>query len=48
MIQSASQYLVTDIVVMGIIVIAVVAFILESGIRWLERRLVPWAGQVSS
>ncbi|WP_062111618.1 ABC transporter permease subunit [Aureimonas sp. AU40] len=46
MIQSASQYLATDIVVMGILVIAAVAFALEATLRWLERRFVPWAGRV--
>jgi taurine transport system permease protein len=45
MIQSAAQFLGTDIVVLGIIVIALVAFTLESGLRWLQRRLTPWYGK---
>ncbi|WP_029076453.1 ABC transporter permease subunit [Kaistia adipata] len=45
MIQSAAQFLVTDVVLMGILVIAAVAFALEASLRWLERRLVPWAGR---
>ncbi|SDO68928.1 ABC transporter permease subunit [Phyllobacterium sp. OV277] len=45
MIQSAAQFLVTDVVIMGIFVIAIVAFILEIGIRRLEHLLVPWAGR---
>lgn len=45
MIQSAAQFLVTDVVVMGILVIAAVAFALEAVIRALERWLVPWAGR---
>jgi taurine transport system permease protein len=45
MIQSAAQFLVTDVVIMGIFVIAGVAFLLEFGIRRLERTLVPWAGK---
>lgn len=45
MIQSAAQFLVTDVVLMGILVIAAVAFALEALLRWLERRLVPWAGR---
>ena len=45
MIQSASQFLVTDLVVAGILVIAVVAFILDAGLRRLQRRLAPWEGQ---
>ena len=45
MIQSAAQFLVTDVVLMGILVIAAVAFALEALLRWFERRLVPWAGR---
>ncbi|MEQ1955062.1 ABC transporter permease subunit [Mesorhizobium yinganensis] len=45
MIQSAAQFLVTDVVIMGIFVIAGVAFILEFGIRRIEAVLVPWAGR---
>ncbi len=43
MIQSAAQFLVTDIVIAGIIVIALIAILLEFVARLLERRLVPWA-----
>lgn len=45
MIQSAAQFLVTDVVIMGIFVIAGVAFVLEFAIRRLEAALVPWAGR---
>lgn len=45
MIQSAAQFLVTDVVVMGILVIAAVAFVLEFAIRKAEAVLVPWAGR---
>jgi taurine transport system permease protein len=45
MIQSAAQFLVTDVVVMGILVIAAIAFVLEFAIRRIERVLVPWAGR---
>jgi len=45
MIQSAAQFLVTDVVVMGILVIAIIAFVLEFIIRRIERVLVPWAGR---
>ena len=45
MIQSAAQFLVTDVVVMGILVIAGVAFVLEFVVRRIERTLVPWAGR---
>jgi taurine transport system permease protein len=43
MIQSAAQFLVTDIVIAGIIVIALIAILLEYIARRIERRLVPWA-----
>nr|WP_314093353.1 ABC transporter permease subunit [uncultured Shinella sp.] len=43
MIQSAAQFLVTDIVIAGIIVIALIAIVLEYVARLIERRLVPWA-----
>lgn len=45
MIQSAAQFLVTDVVLVGIFTIALVAFALEWAIRTLERRLVPWSGR---
>jgi taurine transport system permease protein len=43
MIQSAAQFLVTDIVIAGILVIALIAFLFELIARFLERKLVPWA-----
>ncbi|MGH7002824.1 MAG: ABC transporter permease subunit [Alphaproteobacteria bacterium] len=45
MIQSAAQFLVTDVVIMGILVIAAVAFAIEFVLRRLERRYVPWSGR---
>ncbi len=45
MVQSAGQFLATDVVVSGILVIAFVAFAIELGPRWLQKRLVPWFGQ---
>jgi taurine transport system permease protein len=45
MVQSAGQFLATDVVVSGILVIAFVAFAIELGLRWLQKRLVPWYGQ---
>jgi taurine transport system permease protein len=44
MIQSAAQFLVTDVVIMGIIVIALIAGLFEWGLRFLQRVLVPWEG----
>lgn len=45
MVQSAAQFLVTDVVILGILVIALIAFALELGLRALQRRLVPWHGR---
>ena len=42
MVQSASQLLATDLVLIGILIIAVIAFALEMGLRRLQKRLVPW------
>lgn len=44
MVQSAAQFLVTDVVILGILLIAVIAFALELSLRALQRRLVPWHG----
>lgn len=42
-IQSAAQFLVTDVVVMGIFVIAILAFAFDWALRRLQRACVPWA-----
>lgn len=42
MILAASQFLVTDVVLAGIVVIAVVAFAIELGMRRLETWAAPW------
>lgn len=46
MVQSAANFLVTDVVVLGILVIGAVAVGLELLIRALQRRLTPWQGRV--
>lgn len=46
MVLNASNFLRTDIVLMGIFVIGAFAALFEFGMRWLERRLVPWKGKV--
>lgn len=46
MIQSASNFLVTDVVLVGIFTIAAIAFAMELGMRALERRLTPWTGKL--
>lgn len=42
MVQSAAQFLVTDVVILGIIVIALIALVLEISLRWLQSALSPW------
>ncbi|VTU25893.1 MULTISPECIES: ABC transporter permease subunit [unclassified Variovorax] len=46
MVLNASNFLRTDIVIMGIIVIGVVAYMFDLLMRWVERRLVPWKGRM--
>lgn len=43
MIQSAAQFLVTDVVIAGILVISAIAFAFEALLRFIERRFVPWS-----
>ena len=45
MVQSAAQFLVTDVVLVGIFLIALIAFALELGLRALQRKWVPWHGR---
>lgn len=45
MIKSASDYLVTDVVIMGIIVIGLIAYVFDMLMRYLETVLVPWKGK---
>jgi len=45
MVQSAAQFLNTDIVLLGIFTIALIAFGGELGLRALQRRWVPWQGR---
>lgn len=43
MVQTASQMLVTDVVIAGIVLIATIALVLELALRWAERRFAGWA-----
>jgi taurine transport system permease protein len=45
MVLNASNFLRTDIVVMGIVVIGVVAYAFDALMRVAERRLAPWKGR---
>ncbi|ANI30432.1 taurine transporter subunit [Yersinia entomophaga] len=44
MVQSAGEFLATDVVIAGIGVIAIIAFSMELGLRAIQRRLTPWYG----
>lgn len=46
MVLSASQFLQTSTVIMGIVVIAAIAYAFDMLMRFVERRLVPWKGKV--
>ena len=46
MVLNASNFLRTDIVVMGIVVIGVVAYLFDLLMRWIEIKLVPWKGRM--
>lgn len=45
LVLNASNFLRTDLVVMGILLIGALAILFEFGMRALERRLVPWKGK---
>ncbi len=45
MVLSAAEFLVTEVVVLGILVIGGIAYVFDLAMRLLERRLVPWKGK---
>lgn len=45
MIKGAADFLVTDVVILGILVIAVVAIVMEIGLRLIQRVVAPWQGR---
>lgn len=45
MVQSAGEFLATDVVIAGISVIAIIAFGMELSLRAIQRRLTPWYGE---
>ena len=45
-IMVAVKFQLTDIVIVGIILIGVIGFLIDIGIRQLESWLVPWKGKV--
>ena len=46
MVLNASNFLRTDIVIMGIMVIGVIAYVFDLLMRWVERKVVPWKGRM--
>ncbi len=46
MIQQASDFLVSDVVIMGIVVIGAIAYASDLLMRGLERWLTPWKGKI--
>jgi len=45
MVLSASKFLQTPIVIMGIVIIAAIAYAFDHLVRFVERRVVPWKGR---
>ena len=46
MVLTASQFLQTSTVIMGIVIIAAIAYSFDMLMRWIERRVVPWKGRM--
>lgn len=46
MIMIAKNFLQTDTVVIGIVIIGIIGYAIELFMRWLERILIPWRGKI--
>ena len=46
MVLNAAEFLASDVVIMGIIVIGLFAFLFDLSMRELEKKMVPWKGKV--
>lgn len=46
MVLTASQFLQTSVVIMGIVVIAGIAYLFDLLMRMIERKVVPWKGKM--
>jgi taurine transport system permease protein len=46
MVLTASQFLQTPTVIMGIVIIAAIAYAFDMLMRWFERKLIPWKGKM--
>jgi taurine transport system permease protein len=42
MIWDASKFLLTPVVIMGLVVLGITGWLLDGIVRWMERRLTPW------
>jgi len=45
MVLNAAEFLATDVVIMGIVVIGIIAYLFDMLMRYAERKLVPWKGK---
>ncbi|OMF34269.1 taurine ABC transporter permease [Paenibacillus sp. FSL H8-0548] len=45
MVLDASKFLRSDIIFAGIIIMGLIALLIDSVLRWLERKLIPWSGK---
>jgi taurine transport system permease protein len=45
MVLNAAEFLVTDVVVTGIVIIGMIAYLFDLFMRYIERLLVPWKGK---
>jgi taurine transport system permease protein len=45
MVLNASEFLVTDVVIAGILIIGIIAFGFDMLMRFLEEKFVPWKGK---
>ena len=45
MVLDASKFLRSDIIFVGIIIMGMIAIALDSGLRWLQTRYLPWVGR---
>lgn len=46
MVLNAAEFLRSDVVIMGIVVIGALAWLFDLFMRWVERTLVPWKGRM--
>jgi len=45
MIMIAKNFIQTDTIVIGIVIIGIIGYVIEMFMRWLELRLIPWKGK---